>query len=67
MDSSRILVMRNGRLAEFDRPRALLARKSSLFSELVRNAEELQQQSTDQFAADQAAAAAAGAVPQPAG
>ena len=38
LDSSRILVMRAGRLAEFDRPRNLLKRETSLFAELVSRA-----------------------------
>ncbi|KAM3568005.1 hypothetical protein VYU27_009863 [Nannochloropsis oceanica] len=39
LDSDRILVMRNGRLVEFDRPHVLLNRSNSLFAELVRSAE----------------------------
>lgn len=40
LDSDRILVMSQGRLAEFDRPSVLLARKDSLFAELVRASEQ---------------------------
>lgn len=39
LDSSRIMVMKNGRLAEIDTPKALLARPNSLFSQLVRSSE----------------------------
>ena len=35
LDSSKILVMDNGRIGEFDSPQNLLADKKSLFSEIV--------------------------------
>ena len=36
MDADRVLVMHDGRVAEFDKPKKLLARPGSLFSKLVR-------------------------------
>lgn len=44
LDSDRILVMSQGRLAEFDRPGALLNRPGSLFAELVRASQQSQLQ-----------------------
>lgn len=35
MDSDRILVMDDGRIAEFDSPAALLAREGSIFASMV--------------------------------
>lgn len=40
LDSDRILVMAQGRLAEFDKPGVLLNRPGSLFAELVRASEQ---------------------------
>lgn len=37
MDSSRILVMKEGRLVEFDQPQALLLRPDSHFTQLVKS------------------------------
>jgi len=39
LDSDRVLVMQEGKVAEFDAPQNLLADENSLFSSLVRNAE----------------------------
>ncbi|XP_028400740.1 multidrug resistance-associated protein 5-like [Dendronephthya gigantea] len=43
MDSDKIMVMEQGQIVEFDKPSALLANKSSLFSSLVAATEKLHQ------------------------
>lgn len=64
LDSDRILVMSQGRLAEFDRPAALLNRRDSLFAELVRASEqELQGGGKGRASSSSDAAAAAASVP----